>query len=144
MITKRVVVVVKWSACLPSTPIIRVRILLKFVFEKNESNKEAGVGHFFKKRILSYFENFKNPINCNHEQCDQIWRNLATLIKCLGNSGAFICYLAKLWAYIANFNVNGEIFIVVNGQMMKMKMAIWSHWLYEIIIDFFLLMLTVR
>ena len=90
MITKRVVVVVKWSACLPSTPIIRVRILLKFVFEKNESNKEAGVGHFFKKRILSYFENFKNPINCNHEQCDQIWQNCEPTLQILMSMVKFL------------------------------------------------------
>ena len=46
------VVVVKWSACSPSTPMIRVRILLtltvfsvKCVFEKNENKeKEAGGG----------------------------------------------------------------------------------------------------
>ena len=53
-----VVVVVKWSACSPSTPTIRARILLsstvfsvKFVFEINENNqKEAGDGPF--KTIL--------------------------------------------------------------------------------------------
>ena len=45
-----VVVVVKWSACLPSTPTIRVRgdaysFSVKFAFEKNENKqKEAGVG----------------------------------------------------------------------------------------------------
>ena len=47
--THRTVVVVKGSACLPSTPMIQVRILLtptvysvKFVFERNE----AWVGPF--------------------------------------------------------------------------------------------------
>ena len=48
--------VVKWSACSPSTPTIRVRIPLKhtvfsvkFVFEKSENKqKEAGVGPFLK------------------------------------------------------------------------------------------------
>ena len=53
------VVVVKWSACLTSTPTIRVRIPMKpkvffckFVFEKNEN--KAGVGRiFFKKERLS-------------------------------------------------------------------------------------------
>ena len=51
-----VVVVVKWSACSPTTPTIRVRIPLKpekffviFVFEKNKNKqKEAGVGPFKK------------------------------------------------------------------------------------------------
>ena len=50
------VVVVKWSACLPSTLTIRVWIPLmptvfsvKFVFEKNKNKKkEAGVGSFLK------------------------------------------------------------------------------------------------
>ena len=52
-------VVVKWSACLPSTPTIRVRIPLKpsvfsvkFMFEKNEiKHKEARIGPFL-KRVL--------------------------------------------------------------------------------------------
>ena len=51
-------VVVKWSACSPSTPTIRVQILLtstvfsvKFVFEKTENKqKEAEVGPFFKSK----------------------------------------------------------------------------------------------
>ena len=50
--------VVKWPSSTPSTPTIRVRILLKptifsaqFVFEKNENKqKEAGVGPFFLKK----------------------------------------------------------------------------------------------
>ena len=48
-------VVVKRSACSPSSPTIRFRIPLKptdfsvkFVFEKNENKKEASVGPFFK------------------------------------------------------------------------------------------------
>ena len=43
--------VVKWSACLPSIPTIRVRIPLKpavFLCLK-KSEKEAGVGPFFEK-----------------------------------------------------------------------------------------------
>ena len=51
------VVVVKWSACLPSTPTIQVGVPLNpsvftvnFVFEKNENkHKEAEVGPFLKK-----------------------------------------------------------------------------------------------
>ena len=53
------VVVVKWSAYLPSIQTIRVRIPLtptvfsvKFVFEKNKNEqKEAGVGPFLKNLI---------------------------------------------------------------------------------------------
>ena len=43
--------VVEWSACLPSSPKIRVRILLmpigfyvKIVFEKNENKQKRGWG----------------------------------------------------------------------------------------------------
>ena len=51
-------VVVKWSACSPSTLTIRVPIPLisavfsvKIVFEKNKNKqKEAGVGPFFLKK----------------------------------------------------------------------------------------------
>ena len=52
---KWAVLVVKWSACLRSTPTIQVRIPLKptvfsvkFLFEKKENKqKEAGFGPFF-------------------------------------------------------------------------------------------------
>ena len=58
------VVVVKWSACSPSTPTIRVRISLKptvfpvkFVFEKKENKqKDAGVGPL--KTITRKFSKF--------------------------------------------------------------------------------------
>ena len=58
----RAVVVVKWSAYSPFTPMILVRIVLKltvfsvkFVFEKNENKlKEAGVGPFWKMVILRH------------------------------------------------------------------------------------------
>ena len=47
-------VVVKWSACSPSTPTIRVRIQLtptvfsvKFVFEKNKNKQKEA--HFLKR-----------------------------------------------------------------------------------------------
>ena len=45
----RAVVVVRWSACLPSTPMIQVRIPLKptvfsvkFAFEKNENKQKEA------------------------------------------------------------------------------------------------------
>ena len=55
--TFRAVVVVKWSAYSPSTPMIRVRITLtstvysvKFVLEKNKNKqKQAGVGLILQK-----------------------------------------------------------------------------------------------
>ena len=58
----RAVVVVKWSAYSPFTPMILVRIVLKltvfsvkFVFEKNENKlKEAGVGPFWKMVTLRH------------------------------------------------------------------------------------------
>ena len=63
-------VVYKWSACLPITPTIRVRIppkanffSVKVVFEKNENKQKEDVfGPFFKKllwqflKILGYFK----------------------------------------------------------------------------------------
>ena len=65
---------VKWSACLPSTPTIRVQILLtpavfsvKFVVENNNNKqKEAGVvGPFFKKEMagmMNLSKYFYSPI----------------------------------------------------------------------------------
>ena len=59
-IVQLVVVVVKWSACSPSTPTIRVQIPLKhtvfsaqFVVKRTKINKkEAGVGPFLEKIFL--------------------------------------------------------------------------------------------
>ena len=57
-------VVIKWSACSPSDPMIRVRIPLKptvfsakLMFEKNKNKqKEAMVGPFFQKiNKLSFY-----------------------------------------------------------------------------------------
>ena len=53
------VVVVKWSACLPSTPTIRVRIPLKptvfsviLCLKRTKINKKRpGLAHFFKKTL---------------------------------------------------------------------------------------------
>ena len=53
--------VVKWSACYPSTLTIRVRIpmkpkvfLVKFVFVKNKNKqKQAGVGPFIYVKLIS-------------------------------------------------------------------------------------------
>ena len=54
--------VVKWSACSPSPPTIRVRILLtstvfsvKFVLEKNKIKKMLGVAHL-KKAYLEHYQ----------------------------------------------------------------------------------------
>ena len=62
-------VVVKWSACSPSPPTIRVRILLtstvfsvKFVFEKNKIKKMLGVAHL-KKSISG---TLSNKFGCDH------------------------------------------------------------------------------
>ena len=54
-----VVVVVKWSACLPSDPSLNPAIStvysVKFVPEKNENKKKvAEVGPFFKKCDKNY------------------------------------------------------------------------------------------
>ena len=55
------VVVVKWSACSPSTPTIQVQVPLKaavfsvkFVFEKNENKQnEASVSQFYIEKTRS-------------------------------------------------------------------------------------------
>ena len=54
------VVVVKWSACSPSTPTIRVRIPLKpkvfsiiLCLKRTKINKKRpGLAHFFLKKVL--------------------------------------------------------------------------------------------
>ena len=66
------VVVVKWSACLPSTPMIRVWILLKttvfslkFLFEKNKNKqqKRSGLAHFLNKNQFNLLDDFKLKVS---------------------------------------------------------------------------------
>ena len=55
-------------------------------------------------------------------QCDQIWRNFATLAKCRNIGNIFKVHLVlgkvvnPLWH---NLNAYGQIFITVNGQKVK-------------------------
>ena len=65
-------------------------------------------------------------------QCDQIWRNFATLAKnwnSLSTVTGLIYYLAHFWAYFDKWiHAFGYIFIVVNGLILKINLPIWSHW----------------
>ena len=64
-------------------------------------------------------------------QCDQIWRSLATLSKHIKTLAIFYGFLVfgkilnLLWK---KFHAIGQIFIVVNGQILKSYLAIWSLW----------------
>ena len=61
------------------------------------------------------------------KQCDQIWRNFATLAKNLKYwviLGGFIYCLANFGTTLASF---GQMFVHVNGQMLKNNLATWSH-----------------
>ena len=62
-----------------------------------------------------------------NNQCDQIWRNFATLQN-LQSLGRIFEGLFTIWQnfkpILANF---GQIFIDIDGQMMKNNLAIWSH-----------------
>ena len=69
-------------------------------------------------------------------QCDQIWRNFASLAKVyksLANFWQLISYLEKCWAYILwqIRDIIGLIFIFANGQILKNNQTIWSHCLWH-------------
>ena len=93
--------VVKWSACSPSTPTIQVEILLmptvftvKFVFEKNEKNKNRqGLSHL-KKLIRLLFFNFWKRIRFSWFQ------HLATLDFLFTSEN---CAYEPNWNMISNF-----------------------------------------
>ena len=77
----------------------------------------------------------------SYDQCDQsgeispFWQNLQSLgqiFKVLGNFlRVYLLFrklLDRLWQI---YYTIGQVFIVVNGQIMKNKLAIWSHWLRQ-------------
>ena len=67
-----------------------------------------------------------------HNQCDQIWRNFATLAKHI-NAWAKFDDLFSIWQHFEptfwqKFYPIRRIFIVVNGKMLNNYQAIWSLW----------------
>ena len=68
-----------------------------------------------------------------YNQCDQIWRNFATLAKSSKSLAIFrgsIYYLAKFWAYFGLFCLLLVKFSFMSlDQMWKNNLAIWSQWL---------------
>ena len=113
-------------------------------YRKDDKKKETGNCTF--KNSLFYKSNLKGRskllgqfmtrfyINLPKpkQQCDQIWRNFATLAKLymsLPKFWQFISYLAKCWAYFCKiWYIIGLIFIVANGQILQNNLTIWSHW----------------
>ena len=61
-------------------------------------------------------------------QCDQMWQNFATLAKFKNIwqifLGLVILYLAKFWTYFGIFLLIGQIFIAVNGHILKKQISI--------------------
>ena len=66
-------------------------------------------------------------------QCDHIWRNFATLCKKFNVFGNFLEGYFSTWQNFdpirANYYTFGQIFIVVNGQILNKNIFIWTHWL---------------
>ena len=91
-ILHRAEVVVKWSACSPSSPTIQDWIPLtptvfsvNFVFEKNENKqKEAGVGHLKNEK-----KHFKS--SSKESFTEKNWKALDTEQNCYHPLGTFSC-----------------------------------------------------
>lgn len=63
-------------------------------------------------------------------QWAQIWRKSVTLaiFEVFGNILAWFFSIEQYFEFtLANFNAMKEIFNVVNGQILKKYLAIWSH-----------------
>ena len=64
-------------------------------------------------------------------QFDQIWRNFVILAKSFKSWAiiwGFINYLGNYWKHFGKFcMLLGQVFIVLNGKMLKIKQAIWPH-----------------
>ena len=86
----------------------RCRRLLRYLQKKN------AIAECFMKGNRSIYSSGKLSY---HEQCDQIWQNLANLL--------FGKMLTLLWQIC---DIIRLIFIVANGQKLKNNLSIWSHW----------------
>ena len=87
-----------------------------------------GVEPFGKKQLLPIFASLTR---C---QCHAVWPDLAKIrhfdiiLNVLGNS--FLSYYLvfdHIWPTLANVYAIGHFFIVVNDQLLKNNLAIWSQ-----------------
>ena len=68
----------------------------------------------------------------DQNQCDQIWRNFATVAKftSFGNFWQTVDSLFLIWQNadhtLANLDIIGLIFIAANGPILKNNLTIWS------------------
>ena len=64
-------------------------------------------------------------------QCDQIGQNFAIFAKSSKSLAIFwrlTSYLGKIWTDFGKFCMPlGQFSLIVNGQMLKNNLAIWSH-----------------
>ena len=63
-----------------------------------------------------------------YNQCDQIWRNFASLANFLTVYFLLGTMLSLLWRIS---HIIGLIFTVANGQILKNNLTIWSHWNFQ-------------
>ena len=63
----------------------------------------------------------------DHDQCDQIWQNFATMAKFYKSLAVYFLFskiVNQLWQI---WYISGLIFIVPSGQILKFNLTIWSH-----------------
>ena len=144
--------VVKWPACSPSTPTIRVQIPLKStvlfyeLFEKDGNwQKEAGDGLFKNKNIINnqsheekkrekWLKVESGPSKRLEEnECDQIWQIFATLgqrRKTLTLLKGLNLFLAKLRSCLGKFYMLlGKFSLLpMATKYLTKNLVIWSHW----------------
>ena len=93
--------------------------------DKISTNLVTLLGH--QKMVREKDDRFGVTMRERERECDQIWRNFATLAK-LYKSLAYFLFgkmLNLLWQIC---DIIGLIFIVAHGQILKNNIAIWSHW----------------
>ena len=80
-VSEDVVVAVKWSSCLPSTPKIRVRIVMKSIFFWNICLKRSKINKFLTAHsVISYFTRSRKFYNMEYSTSDNMQLEL---YKCL-------------------------------------------------------------
>ena len=93
---------------------LKIRVKIPFNTFKGICVLKLTVVHTYIRRYVGRYIPTVLPI-----QCDQIWRNFASLAKMLKLFGQFfgwfIYYLANFYRNISIFSI-GQIVIVVNGQ----------------------------
>ena len=110
--------------------------MLSFTFRMTSAGRKSNLPTQRRENLHSKAGKFPQRVNgcfkLNSNHCDQIWQEIATLafsFKPWALFKGFLLFFQILNLLLQILFATGQIFIDVNGHMLKNNLAIWSHWL---------------